>query len=82
MAADAVSLTSLSNCAGCAAKLRPGNVHSADGWDEVLLPVIDRYRAHPQTVVSQLTRTLFQQILGRIEGLAWHPRDGEKDPTR
>jgi len=29
-----------------AAKLRPGNVHSADGWDEVLLPIIDRYRAH------------------------------------
>ena len=27
-----------------AAKLRPGNVHSADGWDEVLLPIIDRYR--------------------------------------
>jgi Transposase DDE domain group 1 len=25
-----------------AAKLRPGNVHSADGWDEVLLPIIDR----------------------------------------
>ncbi len=34
-----------------AAKLRPGNVHSADGWDEVLLPVIDRYRARRQTVV-------------------------------
>src|SRR5438552_3305957 len=33
-----------------AAKLRPGNVHSADGWDEVLLPVIDRYRAQGQTV--------------------------------
>lgn len=28
-----------------ATKLRPGNVHSADGWDEVLLPIIDRYRA-------------------------------------
>jgi len=28
-----------------AAKLRPGNVHSADGWDEVLLPIIDRSRA-------------------------------------
>ena len=28
-----------------AAKLRPGNIHSADGWDEVLLPIIDRYRA-------------------------------------
>ncbi len=33
------------------AKLRPGNVHSADGWADVLLPVIDRYRAHGQTVV-------------------------------
>ena len=27
-----------------AAKLRPGNVHSAKGWDEVLLPIVDRYR--------------------------------------
>ncbi len=34
-----------------AAKLRPGNVHSADGWDEVLLPIIDRHRARGQTVV-------------------------------
>jgi hypothetical protein len=34
-----------------AAKLRPGNVHSADGWDEVLLPIIDRCRARGQTVV-------------------------------
>ena len=34
-----------------AATLRPGNVHSADGWDEVLLPVIDRYQAREQTVV-------------------------------
>ena len=34
-----------------AAKLRPGNVHSADGWDEVLLPIIDRYRRRRQTVV-------------------------------
>jgi hypothetical protein len=33
------------------AKLRPGNVHSADGWDDVLLPIIDRYRAQGQTVV-------------------------------
>src|SRR5207244_1211049 len=31
--------------------LRPGNVHSADGWNEVLLPIIDRYRARGQTVV-------------------------------
>ena len=34
-----------------AAKLRPGNVHSADGWDEVLLPVVDQHRAQGQTVV-------------------------------
>ena len=24
--------------------LRPGNVHSADGWKDVLDPVVDRYR--------------------------------------
>src|SRR6266849_8453476 len=34
-----------------AAKLRPGNVHSADGWEEVLLPVIGRYQARKQAVV-------------------------------
>jgi Transposase DDE domain group 1 len=34
-----------------ATKLRPGNVHSADGWDEVLLPVIDRLQDRGQTVV-------------------------------
>jgi len=34
-----------------AAKLRPGNVHSAEGWDKVLLPIVDRYRRRRQTVV-------------------------------
>src|SRR5262249_11188023 len=34
-----------------AATLRPGNVHSADGWDEVLLPVVDGYRARGHSVV-------------------------------
>jgi hypothetical protein len=34
-----------------AVKLRPGNVHSADGWEDVLLPIVDRYRAQGQTVV-------------------------------
>jgi hypothetical protein len=34
-----------------ATTLRPGNIHSADGWEEVLLPVIDRYQARKQTVV-------------------------------
>src|ERR1039458_8079218 len=31
---------------GClAAKLRPGNVHSAEGWEELLLPEIERQQA-------------------------------------
>ena len=34
-----------------AATLRPGNVHSADGWEEVLLPVIAHYQAREQTIV-------------------------------
>ncbi|PYN44374.1 MAG: IS1380 family transposase, partial [Candidatus Rokuibacteriota bacterium] len=34
-----------------AAKLRPGNVPSASGWEEVLLPVIDRHQDREQSVV-------------------------------
>jgi DDE family transposase len=34
-----------------AATLRPGNVHSADGWDKVLLPLIERSQVRGQTVV-------------------------------
>ena len=34
-----------------AAKLRPGNVHSADGWDELLLPEIDRQQTLGKEVV-------------------------------
>ena len=26
--------------------LRPGNVHSADGWEGVLTPVVERYQRH------------------------------------
>jgi hypothetical protein len=33
----------LGDCEG--AHLRPGNVHSADGWRELLEPIVDRYRA-------------------------------------
>src|SRR5271167_397656 len=35
---------------GLAAKLRPGNVHSADGWEELLLPEIERQQAQGQEV--------------------------------
>jgi hypothetical protein len=34
-----------------AAKLRPGNVHSAEGWEELLLPEIDRLQAQGKEVV-------------------------------
>jgi hypothetical protein len=43
-----------------AAKLRPGNGHSADGWKELLLPEIDR---HP------LTRWPFGGMLGKVAAL-------------
>ena len=33
-----------------AAKLRPGNVHSAEDWDELLLPEIDRQQAEGKEV--------------------------------
>jgi Transposase DDE domain group 1 len=36
-----------------AAKLRPGNVASADGWEELLLPEIDRQQAQGREVVSR-----------------------------
>jgi len=34
-----------------AAKLRPGNVHSAEGWEELLLPEIERQQTHKKEVV-------------------------------
>ncbi len=34
-----------------AAKLRPGNVHSADGWEELLLPEIERQQAQGKEVI-------------------------------
>ena len=37
------------DCLG--AKLRPGNVHSADGWEELLLPEIERQQAQGKEVV-------------------------------
>jgi len=37
------------DCLG--AKLRPGNVHSADDWEELLLPEIERQQQHGKEVV-------------------------------
>jgi hypothetical protein len=62
-----------------AAKLRPGNVHSADGWDKVLLPVIDRYRTRGQTIVVRADPAfalpaLYQALERAIEDLLIRPR--------
>lgn len=37
-----------------AAKLRPGNVHSAEGWENLLLPEIERQQKLDEEVVSRL----------------------------
>ena len=37
--------------------LRPGNVHSADGWNEVLKPVVARYR-------GKISRIYFRADVG------------------
>ena len=34
-----------------AAKLRPGNVHSAEGWEELLMPEIERQQRQGKEVV-------------------------------
>jgi len=47
-----------------AAKLRPGNVHSAEGWEELLLPEIERQQRlgtsstfRPTTILSARLRS-------------------------
>ena len=41
-----------------AAKLRPGNVHSAEDWDELLLPEIERQQAAGKQVTLRAMRPL------------------------
>ena len=43
-----VSVHSYGDC--LAAKLRPGNVHNAEDWDELLLPEIERQQAEGKQV--------------------------------
>jgi len=54
-----------------AAKLRPGNVHSADEWDEVLLPIIDRCRARGQTVVVRADAAFALPALFEYQAASW-----------
>ena len=61
-----------------AAKLRPGNVHSADGWEEVLLPGIERQQGMGKEVAfrgrwsHRTSKTLLPVASGG--GQAYHDR--------
>jgi hypothetical protein len=54
-----------------AAKLRPGNVPSASGWEEVLLPVIDRHQDREQIVVVRADAAFALPRGLRGTGAAW-----------
>ena len=67
-----------------AAKLRPGNVHSAEGWEEVLLPEIERQQRVGQGSSVSRRRGLCQAGDLRGAGRAWrevcHPHSGQRQP--
>jgi len=65
-----------------AAKLRPGNVHSAEGWDEVLLPIIDRFRRRGQTVVVRADAAFARpEIYEALERRGYATRSGCRPTT-
>jgi len=45
-----------------AAKLRPGNVHSADDWEELLLPEIERQQKQGKEVVFRADGSMVRRI--------------------
>jgi len=64
-----------------AATLRPGNVHSAEGWEELLLPEIERQTAAGQGGGLSCRRGLRQagdlRGAGRTESEVHHPPSGQ-----
>jgi hypothetical protein len=61
---------------------QPGNVHSADGWEEVRLPVSDRSRARGQTVIVRADAALALPALSEAlerRGVAYAVRFPAKD---
>ena len=71
-----------------AAKLRPGNVHSADGWEEMLLPEIERQQKLGKEVVFRARprgRPGLRQAgglrgAGRAGREVRHPHSGQRQP--
>src|ERR1700730_5223639 len=60
-----------------AAKLRPGNVHSADDWDELLVPEIERQQAQGTHVAFRadagVTLSGFNAVSGARRKILRHP---------
>ncbi len=61
------------DCEGAA--LRPGNVHSADGWQEFIEPIVERYRRQPVRLLFRADAAfakpeLYEYLEGRSIGYA------------
>ena len=66
-----------------AAKLRPGNVSSADDWDELLVPEIDRQQAQGKRVAFRADAAfarpaIYEALEARWRGLR-HPHPGQQE---
>jgi hypothetical protein len=70
-----------------AVKLRRGNVHSAEGWEELLVPDIERQQQRGKEVVFGPTRPLPSRRSGCVDELPNHypgcheVNEGQKRPT-
>ena len=68
-----------------AAKLRPGNVHSADDWEELLLPEIERQQKLGKEVVfradAAFAKPEIYEAAGGAGGKVRHPHPGQRQPT-
>ena len=67
-----------------AAKLRPGNVHSAEGWEELLLPEIDRQQAQGKEVAfrgdAAFAKPELYEALEAAAGEVRDPPSGQRQP--
>jgi len=66
-----------------AAKLRPGNVHSAEDWDELLLPEIERQQKLGKDVVfradAAFTKPEIYEALEKRGSEVRHPDTGQRE---
>ena len=67
-----------------AAKLRPGNVHSAEDWGELLLPEIERQQAAGKQVAfrgdAAFAKPEVYEALGGTRSTVRHSHSGQQEP--